>query len=83
MSGRSYNSIVRGAGRARHRLCSLNFFPVGRQGFFRDLDSLCYMSVDGMLDCVRPPRENYCTACFTGKYAIPVKDTVSKNSLEV
>jgi len=50
---------------------------------FLKLDSLGYLSVDGMLDCVRPPRENYCTACFTGKYAIPVKDTVSKDSLEV
>ena len=38
---------------------------------FLKLDSLGYLSVDGMLSCVKPPKENYCAACFTGEYAVP------------
>lgn len=41
-----------------------------------NLDSLGYLSVEGMLDCVtaHPPKD-YCTACFTGDY--PVAPPVS------
>ena len=49
---------------------------------FLKLDSLGYLSVDGMLDCVRPPKENYCTACFTGRYGCPPDDEVRKDQLE-
>lgn len=36
-----------------------------------DLDSLGYLSVEGMLNCVTAhPPEDYCTACFTGKYPV-------------
>ncbi|MFO7821892.1 MAG: amidophosphoribosyltransferase [Lentisphaeria bacterium] len=35
------------------------------------LDSLAYLSVDGMLDCVEAYRpEDYCCACFTGDYPV-------------
>ena len=50
---------------------------------FLKLDSLGYLSVDGMLNGVRPPRENYCTACFTGEYAVPACVETGKHSLEV
>ncbi len=43
-----------------------------------NLDSLGYMSVDGMLSCISAhPPENYCTACFTGDYPVvpPVKES--------
>ncbi len=36
---------------------------------FLGLDSLGYLGVDGLLDCVQPPRDSYCLACFTGDYA--------------
>jgi amidophosphoribosyltransferase len=35
------------------------------------LDSLAYLSVEGMLSCVRAPdTRHYCTACFTGDYPV-------------
>ncbi len=34
-------------------------------------DSLGYLSLKGMLSCVKNP-EDYCTACFTGKYPLKV-----------
>jgi len=34
-------------------------------------DSLGYLSIKGMLSCVKNPK-NYCTACFTGKYPLRV-----------
>ena len=49
---------------------------------FLRLDSLGYVSVEGMLGCVRPPPEHYCTACFTGKYCVPPRDEMDKFSLE-
>ncbi len=36
-----------------------------------DCDSIGYLSLDGMLKCVSRPKENYCTACWSGKYPIP------------
>jgi len=35
-------------------------------------DSLGYLSLPGLLGCLRNP-ENYCTACFTGKYPLKVQ----------
>ncbi len=50
---------------------------------FLKLDSLGYLSVDGMLSCVKPPKESYCAACFTGAYAVPPCAEDGKLSLEV
>jgi len=42
------------------------------------VDSLGYLSVDGMLSCVSAhPPEDYCTACFTGDY--PVEPPVTES----
>ncbi len=38
---------------------------------FLEVDSLGYLSVEGMLSCFKHKPNNYCTACWTGKY--PVK----------
>lgn len=41
----------------------------------RDLinaDSLEYLSVEGMLDCLSGARDSYCTACWTGEYRVEV-----------
>ncbi len=46
------------------------------------VDSLHYLSIEGMLSCVRHPAAHYCTACFSGRYPIPVDQPVSKFSLE-
>ncbi len=36
------------------------------------VDSLGYLSVDGMLEATHMPKENFCQACFTGKYPIEI-----------
>lgn len=33
-----------------------------------DVDSLEYLSVDGLLEATKMPEENFCTACFTKNY---------------
>ncbi len=35
-----------------------------------ECDSVGYLSLEGMLSCVSFPKENYCTACWTGKYPV-------------
>jgi amidophosphoribosyltransferase len=49
---------------------------------FLKLDSLGYLSVDGLLSCVKPPKEHYCTACFTGKYCCDPEDEMNKFGME-
>jgi len=36
-----------------------------------EADSLGYLSMEGLLSCVRNP-QNYCTACFDGNYPLKV-----------
>ncbi len=38
---------------------------------YLDCDSIAYLSLEGMLSCVSYPKENYCTACWSGSYPIP------------
>jgi len=46
-------------------------------------DSLGYMSVPGLIKAVNLPRDNFCLACFTGDYSIPVQlEMMDKLSLE-
>lgn len=47
-------------------------------------DSLGYLSADGMIEATEQPAERLCTACFTGKYPIPLPDKalLGKNLLE-
>jgi amidophosphoribosyltransferase len=42
------------------------------------VDSLHYLSLEGMLACVKHPGEHYCTACFSGRYPMVVDHPVSK-----
>ena len=37
---------------------------------YLDCDSIGYLSLEGMLSCLSFPKENYCTACWTGKYPV-------------
>ena len=36
------------------------------------VDSLHYLSLEGMLSCVHRPAEHYCTACYTGDYRLDI-----------
>lgn len=49
---------------------------------FLGVDSLAYLSHEGMLSCVSLPKEKYCTACFSGNYPINVEEPVEKFALE-
>lgn len=49
---------------------------------FLRVDSLRYLSVDGLYRSVGLQRENYCDACFTGCYAVPFENK-NKHSLEL
>jgi len=49
---------------------------------FLGVDSLRYLSVEGMLSAARHPASHYCTACFTDRYPIPVDRPFSKYELE-
>ncbi len=44
-----------------------------------EVDSLGYLSVEGMLGAMGHPADHYCTACWTGKYAVPPVDLMSKD----
>jgi len=47
-----------------------------------NLDSLAYQSEEGMLSVVKHPKKHYCTACFTGRYPIPVNEPLDKLAME-
>ena len=49
---------------------------------FLEVDSLSYLSLDGMLACLSLPQDHYCTACWSGKYKIPVDQPSGKFSFE-
>ncbi len=49
---------------------------------FLEVDSLAYLSLEGMLACMDRPQEHYCTACWTGQYKIPIDNPQSKFSFE-
>ncbi len=49
---------------------------------FLEVDSLAYLSTEGMLSCVGMPGETYCTACFTGDYPIKVPEGFDKFAME-
>ena len=51
-------------------------------GKFIGVDSLKYLSLEGMLNSMLLPREEFCTACFTGKYPTRIHRPPSKKSLE-
>jgi amidophosphoribosyltransferase len=49
---------------------------------FIGADSLGYLSIPGLIKAVGLPKENFCLACFTGDYPIPVQLEMDKLALE-
>jgi len=49
---------------------------------YLEVDSLGYLSLEGMLSCLKHSKESYCAACWTGKYAVRAEKRHSKFSLE-
>lgn len=50
---------------------------------FLGVDTLSYLSLDGLLEAVGAPGAGFCTACLTGEYAVPIPDAAGKGVLEV
>ncbi|HHM24211.1 MAG TPA: amidophosphoribosyltransferase [Bacteroidetes bacterium] len=46
------------------------------------VDSLGYLSLEGMLAAVPNSDRGYCTACFSGEYPIPVKEKIEKLAVD-
>lgn len=46
------------------------------------VDSLGYLSLEGMLNCLKRPKHNYCTACWSGNYPVKAEKKHGKFSLE-
>jgi len=49
---------------------------------FLGVDSLGYLSIEGMLRCFDGGANAYCTACFDGNYPVPVEGEIDKHILE-
>ncbi len=49
---------------------------------FVGLDSLGYLSLEGLFKAMPLPRKEFCTACFNGDYPIPIPKKVGKYALE-
>lgn len=52
---------------------------------FLGVDSLAYLSIDGMLACVAKPERpgsHYCTACYSGEYRIDVERPTAREAFE-
>jgi len=49
---------------------------------FMQLDSLCYLSLKGMLNAMLLPACEFCTACFSGDYPTKIPKKFSKKILE-
>ena len=48
---------------------------------FLGVDSLAYLSMEGMLACAKSP-DGFCTACFSGDYPVPVRAQGGKHRLD-
>ncbi|MBE0536408.1 MAG: amidophosphoribosyltransferase [Phycisphaerae bacterium] len=49
---------------------------------YLEVDSVGYLSLEGLLSCVSLPGDHYCTACWSGQYKVPVSAIVNKYSME-
>ncbi len=49
---------------------------------FLEVDTVGYVSLEGMLSCAAKPEDHYCTACWSGEYRIPIVNIVNKFVME-
>jgi len=49
---------------------------------FLGVNSIGYMSLEGLLSCAILPADHYCTACWIGQYRIPIDIAVNKFVME-
>lgn len=51
-------------------------------GDFLEVDSLAYLSLEGLTACMKGRPEDYCSACWSGHYKIPIDQPQTKFSFE-
>jgi len=69
-----------------HRSCELIANKYASLDKIRDylgVDSLGYLSLEGMLNCLKHPKDNYCVSCWTGRYPVTAEKKHGKLSLEL
>jgi amidophosphoribosyltransferase len=49
---------------------------------YLQVDTIGYISLEGLLGCTSLPADHYCHACWSGQYRIPVSTVVNKFSME-
>ena len=49
---------------------------------FLEVDSLAYLSLEGMLACAKNATSAYCTACWSGRYKISIDQSHGKMHFE-
>lgn len=68
---------------SREELIANSCENVQKIGEYLGVDSLHYLSVEKLMDSVpQEPGIEYCTACFTGNYPVPIDINVTKLSTE-
>jgi amidophosphoribosyltransferase len=50
---------------------------------YLNVDTLGYLSLEGMLSMYSLPKEDFCVACFSGKYPTKVEHNSGKYALEI
>jgi len=50
---------------------------------FLGVDSLHYLTLDGLLGCMEHPTQSYCEACFSGDYRLDPLHPVTEHVIEL
>lgn len=67
---------------SRKELIANELKKVEKIGKFIGVDSLKYLSLEGMLEAVGGEKDGFCTACFSGDYPTKVRKTAAKLTFE-
>ena len=59
-----------------------NKVPADSMTEFFEVDSIGFLSIEGLRSCARCEPEGFCTACFDGKYPVPVPKDDRQMSFE-
>jgi len=59
-----------------------NKVPADNMTEFFEVDSIGFLSIEGLKSCARCEPEGFCTACFDGKYPVPVPKNIRQMSFE-
>ena len=47
------------------------------------VDTLSYLTIDGLLEAIGAPGAGFCTACLTGEYAVPVRVEIPRTRADL